>query len=179
MIDILKLYKMIKPTSNPNLYTPYPLIIGATGTIKDFNKGVWIINLLSSEMLTKKNIILEKIDEKYVETQRSIIETSYQLDFYKSFDNKTDTEFVVQNEAVRMREWLNSFEVAQYLKEIGGEMLPAIGSINFTFELSDTKSMLSRASFDFSIVSWQEVKNEAKVAENATINKGVALCKDS
>lgn len=179
MIDLLQLYKMLKPLDNPSLYTQYPLIIGATGTIKNFDNGLWIINLLSSQVDTKKNIILEKIEDRYVETQRSIIETMYQLDFYKSFDNKNDTEFVVQNEAIRMREWLNSYEVAQYLKALGGEILPAIGGINFSFELSDTKSMLSRASFDFSVVSWQEIKIDVNVAEDAKIDKGVAICKDS
>lgn len=178
MIDLLSLYAMIKPQSDPNAYTQYDLIIGATSTAHNLNEGVWILNLISSQVLTKGDKFLEQRGDIFFEIQRSIISTTYQLDFYKAFDNTSDTSFLVQTEAIKMREWLNGIEFAQYLKGVGGEILPAIGGISFTSELSDTKSMLSRASFDFEIVSYQNVEKQVAVAEDAKL-KGVIICKNS
>lgn len=175
MIDILSLYSVLKPNENPNLFTSYPLIIGATNSVKNLDKGVWILNLINTSPFTKSSPILSEENGAWFETQRSIITTTYQLDFYKKFDNREDISFVVQQEAMKMREWLNGYEIAMKLKDLNAEILPTISTINFTSELSDTKSMLSRASFDFEIVSWQEVKIEVNIAENAIIEKGVIL----
>lgn len=175
MFNLLDLYSMLKPADNPNIYTSYPVIIGATNSVASLDNGVWIINLVGSSPLTKSEAVLSKEGDKYFETQRSIISTSYQIDFYKMFDNANDTLFVVQEEAYKMREWLNSIEIANYLQALNAEILPTISTINFTSELSDTKSMLSRASFDFEIVSWQDVKIEVNVAKTAIIEKGVIL----
>lgn len=175
MFNLLDLYSMLKPADNPNIYTSYPVIIGATNSVASLDNGVWIINLVGSSPLTKSEAVLSKEGDQYFETQRSIISTSYQIDFYKMFDNANDTLFVVQEEAYKMREWLNSIEIANYLQALNAEILPTISTINFTSELSDTKSMLSRASFDFEIVSWQDVKIEVNVAKTAIIEKGVIL----
>lgn len=175
MIDALALYSVLKPNENPSLYTSYPLIIGSTNSVKNLDKGLWILNLINTTPLTLSSCFLGEENGQWYETQRSIITTTYQLDFYKSFDNKEDTSFIVQQEAVKMREWLNGCEIASQLQTLNAEILPTISNINFTSELSETKSMLSRASFDFEIVSWQEVKLEVNVAENAIIEKGVIL----
>lgn len=183
MLDLLGLYQILKPTSNPTLYTQYPLLIGATGSVSNLDKGVWVINLINTSPLTKSEIILSKEETgegdnkvtKYYENQRSIITTTYQLDFYKAFDNRGDTDFIVQQEAVKMREWLNSYEIASDLKGVNAEILPTISTINFTSELGETKSILSRASFDFEVVSWQDVKIEVNVFKDVELEKGVIL----
>lgn len=175
MLDILSLYSVLKPSENPNIYTSYPLIIGATNSVKNLDKGVWILNLINTSPLTKSSSFLSEENGAWFETQRSIISTTYQIDFYKRFDNKEDTSFIVQQEAMKMREWLNGYEIAKKLKELNAEILPTISTINFTSELGETKSMLSRASFDFEVVSWQDVRIEVNVAKTAIIEKGAVI----
>lgn len=179
MINLLDLYNLIKPKNDPNLFTTYPLIIGGTATVTKLDRGAWVLNLINSKTLTKSDKILRKIGDSFFEDQSSIIQSTYQLDFFKSFDNKIDTNLKIQEEAIKMREWLNGYEVAEYLKGLGGEILPTLGNIDFTFELSDTKTALGRARFDFVIVSTQEVSIEVKTADKAIIEKGVVLCRDS
>lgn len=157
MFDLLKLYDILKPKENPEAYTKYPLILGGSDTTISLERGAWVLNVLNSKAITKPDIFMIRQGEGFFEYQRRIITTDYQIDFYKAFDNAVDFEFIPQNEAVKMQGWLNSPIIGSALFAIDAEIKPVQGSINYTTELSLNKAVLNRASFDFSIISYEKV----------------------
>lgn len=178
MIDLLKLYDILKPPEDENRYTQYPLILGGVGTIKSLEDGAWVLNVLNSRAITKPDELMIKQGEGFFEMQKRMIETTYQLDFYKSFNNAVDFEFINQKEAVKMQGWLNSHFIAQDLLRIDAEILPVQGAINFTSEMGQNKVLLNRSSFDFVIISFEKVGWNADRLEGIKI-EGEELCKDS
>lgn len=162
MIDILFLYKLIKPESDPDSLTQYPLIIGGTDTNANLENGLWVLNLISSSILSMGEKFVEIEGDDMFQVQRKKIRTAYQLDFYKSFDNAIDLNQVVQVEAMRMREWLGSYSLASFLRENDAEISPVINPIAFTTSLSENKQTLNRARLEFDIFSFEGIRVKIK-----------------
>lgn len=178
MINILQLYNLIKPLNNENSYTEFPLIIGATDTALSLEKGLWILNLINSEVQSGGSSKIEVIDGKFFDVREKPILTTYQLDFYKSFNNKEDINNVVQVESMKMRGYLNSIDAMMYLDSLNSEILPVIDAIGYTSEIGSNKAVLNRAMMEFSIISREVIKVQVDVASNIKLIGG-ALCRNS
>lgn len=179
VIDLLKLYDILKPESNPDAYTEYPLILGGSDTTISLEKGAWVLNPLNSKAETKPFLFVMQEEDQAIECQRRVISTNYQLDFYKSFDNGVDHELVTQKEAVSMQAWLNSQEVGLALLNIDGEILPVQDSITYTSELGLNKVVLNRASFDFTILSYELIGVDVELLEKINLQGGFINAKIS
>ena len=71
-------------------------------------------------------------------------------------------------EAFKIREWLKSYTINEYLDSINANILPFYGEIRFSSEFLN-KDLVNRASFDISIISKIEIKEPTKVANKALI----------
>lgn len=172
MIDLLMLYRILKPAENEERYTKYPLILGGTDTNASLEAGAWVLNALNSKAETKPDLQAIQQGEALFWVQSRIITTNYQLDFYKAFNNVVDLDFIVQNEATQMQGWLNSLFIAEDLQKIDGEILPTQGAINYTSELGANKVVLNRASFDFAIISYEKIGWNADKTEQIKLKGG-------
>lgn len=182
MFSTENLYNLLKPKSNPTLITRFEVIIGGTDLTANLDKGAIIITPISSIPITSqdkrfKPLIL--VDDEG--TQRgfikevSIIENTYQIDFYKV--NAPNTPYIeAEKEALKLREWLNSFECIEYLESLNSAMLPAYGGISYSSELLN-KKFVNRAFFEFKILTTSEIKEEVGLIERAFIEKTLILGK--
>lgn len=185
MFSSANLYNLFKPCNNPNLITDYNVIIGGTLLTADLDKGAIILNLVSNENITSqekdfKNIIIDEV-EKSNENQNdletnlkgyikeySYIQSNFQVDFYK-VNSKNAKVIEAELEAIKLREWLKSFETMEYLRKLNAFILPCYSAINFTSELYN-KKFVNRAFFDFSIISVAEIKEEVGLYEKALLD---------
>lgn len=174
MFNHFDLYQILKPKNNPDFYTKYPIILGGTSTALNLNDGVWILNVIASSIETRGAIDKIQKGDKWFERQWELVKTSYQLDFYKSFDPAADFENVVQIEAMRMREWLKSVEVGSELKRMDAEIAPITSSITFSSEIAEGNFTLNRANFDFMIFSKQSIELEIETFDKIKL-KGVSI----
>lgn len=172
MIDLLKLYDILKPPEEPERYTTYPLILGGSDTLISLEAGAWVLNLLNSKVETKPDRFMVQQGDLLFEVQTRIITTLYQLDFWRAFNNACDGEFIVQKEATQMQGWLNSPFVAEDLLKIDGEIIPAQSAINYTSELGANKVVLNRATFDFAIISYEKIGWNAEKLETIELKGG-------
>lgn len=176
MFDSENLYNLLKPKENPNLITTYEVIIGGGGISANFNKGVIVLNLLQSRPvssnirkfkdLDKKEFVKEKEHYSTIK-EYSFIQADYQMDIYKK--NAQNILFIeCEREANKIKQWLNSYEVAEYLTSLDCEILPAYSITQFSNEMIENK-LVQRASFDFSIISKVEISEVVGVVDKATI----------
>lgn len=176
MFDSANLYNLLKPKENPNLITKYNVIIGGGGISADFNKGVIVLNLLQSHPVSSNIKKFKDLDKKeFVENEKhystireySFIQADYQLDIYKK--NAQNILFVeCEREVNKIKQWLNSYEAAEYLASLDSEILPAYATTSFFNEMIENK-LVQRASFDFSIISRVEISENVGVVDKATI----------
>ncbi len=182
MFSAENLYNLLKPKNKKNLITDFEVIIGGTALTANLDKGAIVITPTSSVPITSqdkrfKPLIL--VDDEG--TQRgfikevSIIENAYQIDFYKV--NAPNLPYIeAEKEAIKIREWLNSFECIEYLESLNSAMLPAYGGINYSSELLN-KKFVNRAFFEFKILTTSEIKEEVGLIERAFIEKTLILGK--
>ncbi len=151
MFEMRNLYELFKPSENPDLITSYEVVIGNIRYSAPFVKGVIVLSLVNSQVLTSssKNFVLDGEDVSVNET--SYIQQNFQLDIYKQNDENA-TEIQAFSEAFKLQEWLKGFYVREYLQGYESEILPNYANINFTAEMADGV-LINRAFFDFSIVS--------------------------
>lgn len=157
MFKITDLYNLFKPLNNENKITNYPLIFGGTQATINTITGGFILTQISSQPIgSQVNQIIKNDDGSYSNIQKSLTKNVLQLDFYKQYF-EDDGTFVAVNESKKMMEYLKSYETLEYLKKIDCEMLPNYSSIQFLSEYTEQKSLVNRASFDFSIISYDNI----------------------
>lgn len=168
MFEIKHLYDMLKPK------TAYDLVIGGTDYSADFVKGVVILSLVNSEVLTSQSKdwqSVENSDDKAIIAESSIIQYNFQLDCYKKNDDNIE---MIQafNEAIALREALKGLDIYDYLQSLGSEILPNYSVIQFTTEAIDNK-IINRAFFEFSIISKFEILESDFKVKNVTISNEI------
>ena len=172
MFSSSNIYKLFKPEQEPNLITAYEVIIGGTALTANFHKGVILVNVLSSKAVTSQYNDITKLNHDdetdiYSINQSSHIETKYQIDIYK-INAKNAQVIEAEVEAFKIREWLKSYTISEYLDSINADILPFYGEIRFSSEFLN-KDLVNRASFDISIISKIEIKEPTAVADKALI----------
>ena len=172
MFSSANIYKLFKPDEEPELITSYEVIIGGTALTANFHKGVILVNAINSKAITSQYNDLTNINhdaEKgiYSIWQSSYIETRYQVDIYK-INAKNALYIEAEIEAFKIREWLKSYTISEYLESLNAGILPFYGDIRFSSEFLN-KDLVNRASFDISILSKIEIQEKTKVANKALI----------
>lgn len=170
------LYHLFKPKNNPELITPFEVVIGGGGIAANFEKGVVVLNLLSSMAASsnirrfndlEKNGFLQGKEHYSKVTEFSYIQSDFQCDIYKK--NARNILFVeCEKEALKIRQWLNSFEAYEYLAKLDSEILPVYSNLQYSNEMIENK-LVQRATFDFSIISRVIITESVGVVDKATI----------
>lgn len=173
MFSTENLYKMFKPDSNPTLITNYDIYIGGTTLPIDYSKGaIMIYNLNAIDVTSQFKDMLKPTDSK--EKGRSIVQISYQVDIYKK--NAKNLKYIeVEREAIKIKEWLKSFEIQEYLETLESEILPCYSQIRFMLNEEINKDFINRASFDFSILTINEIREQVTIIENIVFDKTIIL----
>lgn len=178
MFSTEHLYKLFKPYDNANLITEYEVIIGGTNLTANLDKGAIILtplfsNVMGSQFKDLKNIVTKSDEENGFIREFSLIKHTYQVDIYKV--NSTNISYIeAEREALKIREWLKSYEVMEYLAKLNCEILPCYSIINFTSELYN-KKFTNRAFFDFEIISLIEIQEKTKIVDKAKIENILTL----
>lgn len=180
MFSSADLYEIFKPQSDESLITDYSVVIGGTNLPADLERGAIILTPLSSKKATAhfkdfKNLI-EPSDEgePYKIAEYSYIQTLYQCDIYKINDINA-LEIQAEVEAYKVREWLSSMECLEYLRAKKAGILPIYSQLRFTQELLSNKKFVNRVSFDFEIISLNEIKEWVNVVDKIKIEKTIIL----
>lgn len=172
MFNSSYIYKLFKPENSPNLITSYEVVIGGTILPAKLKSGVILVTPLFSKAVTSQYNDLQslKYDDEtdtYSINQSSYIENTYQLDIYK-INDKNAQVIQAEVEAYKLREWLKSYEVSEYLAELKADILPIYDNIRFSSELLN-KELVNRASFEMKIISRVEISENTQVADKAKI----------
>lgn len=180
MFSTEHLYNLFKPHDNSSLITEYEVVIGGTNLTANLDKGAIVLtplfsNVMGSQFKDLKNIVTnlnEPVENGFIR-EYSLIKHTYQVDIYKV--NSPNVFYIeAEREALKIREWLKSYEVMEYLAELNCEVLPCYSTINFTSELYN-KKFTNRAFFDFEIISLIEIQEETKIADKAKIENILTL----
>ena len=176
MFSSENLYNLFKPLNSENLITEYEVIIGGTLLTANLDKGALIVNLINSQNITSqfkdfKNLIVE--DDKGYIKEYSYLQNTYQVDLYKV--NSLEVSYIeVEKEAIKIREWLKSFETIEYLQGLESSILPCYSQIGYSAELIN-KKFVNRAFFDFQIITRTEIKEAVGLVERAFIENTLIL----
>ena len=73
-----------------------------------------------------------------------------------------------EKEALKIRQWLNSFETYEYLAKLDSEILPVYSNLQYSNEMIENK-LVQRATFEFSIISRVIISENVGVVDKATI----------
>lgn len=156
MFELSHLYHLFKPENNENQITSLDFVMGGTQYAPNFVKGVVLCSVVSSEVETNNTKTLHKVDDGSLQIREaSYVRYTLQLDIYKQ-NGKNSLEIEAFNEALRLREWLHSYYVEDYLSKKNAEILQNFSIIQTTSELIENK-LVNRALFDFAIVSKVEI----------------------
>lgn len=166
------IYRLFKPEQNPNLITSYEVVIGGTILPAKLKTGVILVTPLFSKAVTSQYNDLESLEyddesDTYSIKQSSYIENTYQLDIYK-INDKNAQVIQAEIEAYKVREWLKSYEVSEYLSKLKADILPIYDNIRFSSELLN-KELVNRASFEMKIISRIEISENTQIADKAKI----------
>ena len=172
MFSTSYIYKLFKPEQNPNLITSYEVVIGGTILPAKLKTGVILVTPLFSKAVTSQYNDLQSLEhnietDTYSIKQSSYIENTYQIDIYK-INDKNAQVIQAEVEAYKLREWLKSYEVSEYLEALEADILPIYDNIRFSSELLN-KELVNRASFEMKIISRVEISENTQVADKAKI----------
>ncbi len=173
MFDSSKIYKMLKPDSNPDLITSLPVFIGGTTAVPDLINGAIIVHLINNKPITSqyKNMQDINLDK---EKGSSKVELTYQLDVYKQ--NGKNTKYIeVEKEVIKIQEWLKSFEVQEYLQTLDAEILPNYSLIRHIPNIEHNSTFTNRASFDFVIISNNSISENVTIIDKIVFDKTIIL----
>lgn len=173
MFDSSKIYKMFKPDSNPDLITSLPVIIGGTTYSPDFINGCVLVFPLSQKPVTSQNKdLFNVVGDK--EKGSSKIQINYQIDIYKQ--NAKNINYIeVENEAIKIQEWLKSFEIQEYLESLESEILANYSSVRLMMNIEHNKHFINRASFDFSIITNNSIFETVNIIDTIVFDKTIIL----
>lgn len=175
MFNSENLYNLFKPKGNENLITNYQVVIGGTNLPADLENGSIILSPLLSETLGSqykdlKNLItplIEPLDYAFI-NETSLIKLVYQVDIYKI--NAYNLMYIeAEREAIKLKEWLKSYETMEYLKSLKSQILPCYSKISFSSELFN-KKFANRATFDFEIITLAEIQEKTAIADKIIID---------
>lgn len=176
MFNSEHLYNLFKPKQNPDLITKYNVIIGGGGIAADFNQGVIVLNLLNSFAVSSnirryeslsENVFMQDKEHYSKINEFSYIQNDYQCDIYKK--NARNISYIeCEKEALKIRQWLNSFETYEYLAALDSEILPCYSNVGYSNEMVENK-LAQRATFDFSIITKVVISENVGVVDKATI----------
>ena len=151
--------------------TPYDVIIGGSYLPADFDKGCVIITLINSQVLTQSYKDFSKIttqDDTHTIQSSTLVQNNYQLDLYRS--NPRNFEYLdIEVQAQRLREYLKSYDVADYMENIGAEILPTISQITFLTDFNEQKKLINRAFFEVSIIFDVINKQDVNIFDKITL----------
>jgi hypothetical protein len=172
MFSTSSIYKLFKPETNPNLITSYDVVVGGTILPAKLKTGVILVTPLFSKAVTSQyndlsNLEYDDESDTYSINQSSYIESTYQIDIYK-INDKNAQVIQAEVEAYKLREWLKSYEVSEYLANLKADILPIYDNIRFSSELLN-KELVNRASFEMKIISRVEISENTQVADKAKI----------
>lgn len=167
------IYGLFKPESNQDLITSYEVVIGGTILPAKLKTGVILVTPLFSKAVTSQYNDLQSLEydgdtDTYSIKQSSYIENTYQIDIYK-INDKNAQVIQAEVEAYKLREWLKSYEVSEYLAKLKADILPIYDNIRFSSELLN-KELVNRASFEMKIISRVEISEITEVADKAKID---------
>ena len=175
MFDSSKLYKLLKPDSNPDLITSLPVIIGGTSAVPDLISGAVIVYPLTPKPATSQNkdMYFDTLNEK--EKGNSLYELTYQLDVYKQ-NGKNIKYIEVEKIAMQIQEWLKSFEVQEYLQTFDSQIYANYKPIRLIMnEALANSQFTNRASFDFTIVTPNHILEKVDIIEDIVFDKTLIL----
>lgn len=172
MFSSSDIYGLFKPEQIPDLITSYEVVIGGTILPAKLKKGVILVTPLFSKVITSQYNDLQNLEynaesDTYSIKQSSYIENTYQVDLYK-INDKNALVIQVEIEAYKVREWLKSYGVSEYLANLKAAILPIYDNIRFSSELLN-KELVNRASFEMKIISIVEISEITEVADKAKI----------
>lgn len=173
MFNSSNLYNLLKPKQEQNMITNYEVIIGGTNLTANLEKGCIILSLINSTPLTSFDYNMKDIistpslpPRGYVKGS-NIIQNTYQIDIYKVNDINARV-IEVEVEALKIREWLKSMQVYEYLNSLNSQILPCYSTISYTSEQYN-KKFVNRAFFDFDILTFSEIQEEVLLVDNISI----------
>ena len=175
MFTSANIYKMFKPDSSPDIITEYQVFIGGTKYSPNLASGVVMIRPLSTKDMTSQFKNMTDIaDDK--EMGKSIIGITYQVDIYKE-NSKTATSIEVEAEAIKIKEWLKSFEIQEYLEGLDSEILPNYSSIRMFPNEEINKAFINRAGFDFTIITNSEIFESVDIIDKIIFDNEIIINK--
>lgn len=173
MFDSSKIYKMLKPDSNPDLITSLPVFIGGTTAVPDLINGAIIVHLINNKPVTSQDKNMQDINLDK-EKGSSKVELTYQLDVYKQ--NGKNVKYIeVEREIIKIQEWLKSFEVQEYLQTLDAEILPNYSLIRHIPNVEHNSTFTNRASFDFVIISNNSIFEKVTIIDKIVFDKTIIL----
>lgn len=173
MFDSSKIYKMLKPDSNPDLITKLPVFIGGTTAVPDLINGAIIIHLINNKPVTSQYKNMQDINLDN-EKGSSKVELTFQLDVYKQ--NAKNVKYIeVEKEVINIQEWLKSFEVQEYLETLDAEILPNYSLIRHIPNVEHNSTFTNRASFDFVIISNNSIFEKVTIIDKIVFDKTIIL----
>lgn len=166
MITNEVLFNLFKPITN------YTIVIGGSHLPLDFKNGSVLISLINTEVLSNSNKVfsnpIQQGDDTLI-TQFSIIKYNYQIDIYKI--NNDDTGIIESSvEALKIQEYLKSFDATESIKIPDCEILPCYSNINNIVEFNEQKHLINRAFFDFSLVYKQILQQKINKIDKIQTN---------
>ena len=173
MFDSSKIYKMLKPDSNPDLITKLPVFIGGTTAVPDLINGAIIVHLINNKPVTSQYKNMQDINLDN-EKGSSKVELTFQLDVYKQ--NAKNVKYIeVEKEVINIQEWLKSFEVQEYLDSLGAEILPNYSLVRHIPNVEHNSTFTNRASFDFVIISNNSIFEKVTIIDKIVFDKTIIL----
>lgn len=168
MFSLKDCYDLFK--ADGHSITDYELILGGFKYAPNLNKGVVIISLVNSEILTSQSKVWQSNpndSDTALVSESSVIQLNFQLDCYKANDDNVD---IIQafHECFKLQEWLKGLYVYDYLRGLNSEILPNYSVIQFTTEAVDNK-VINRAFFEFSIVTKNKISEVDNVIDSVAI----------
>jgi hypothetical protein len=151
--------------------THYDVIIGGSTLPADFEKGCVIINLINSTPLTqsfKDFSSIQTKDNTSTIKSTNLVRNNYQLDLYRI--NPRNFEYLdIEVQAQRLREYLNSYDVADYMEKIGADILPVTSQITFLSEFNEQKKLINRAFFEIAVVFTIQGEQNINIFDKITL----------
>ena len=173
MFDSSKIYKMLKPESNPNLITSLPVFIGGTTAVPDLINGAIIVHLINNKPITSQYKNMQDINLDN-EKGSSKVELTFQLDVYKQ--NAKNVKYIeVEREIIKIQEWLKSFEVQEYLESLDAEILPNYSLVRHIPNVEHNSTFTNRVSFDFVIISNNSISEKVTIIDKIVFDKTIIL----
>lgn len=176
MFNSSNIYQMF--FKNGVLVTDYEILIGGTTLSANFKKGAIIITPINQKSLTSFDYNFKELvkidDDNYNIKGSELLELTYQVDIYK-INDENYIGIQAEEEVIKIRKWLKSFEVSEYLKTLNNtQILPNYSQVRQTSEYINN-NLVNRASFDFKIITINEQLEQVETFNKITLDNVLIL----